>query len=78
MAHDALQNPNRSNVLSLLDNTNLTYRERDIIEKSELNGILIKELCSAYNLSFQGVMRIKTNGMNKIALHLIQSKSLCN
>ena len=73
IAHDALQLPNKKMVLSLLDNTNLTYRERDIIEQTELNGLLIKELCDKYNMSFQGIMKIKTSGMLKIANHLQNS-----
>ena len=73
IAHDALQLPNKKMVLSLLDNTNLTFRERDIIEQTELNGLLIKELCDKYNMSFQGIMKIKTSGMLKIANHLQNS-----
>ena len=33
----------------------------------------IKELCDKYNMSFQGIMKIKTSGMLKIANHLQNS-----
>ena len=78
IAHNALQSPNRKMAISILENTNLTYRERDIIEQTEINGLLIKEVCNKYNLSFQGIMKIKTSGMIKIANHILLSTQCIN
>ena len=44
LAHDALQNVDRSKVVHLIKAVNLTAQERCIIVKSEIEGIRIKDI----------------------------------
>lgn len=75
LAHDALQNVDRSKVVQLIKSVNLTAQERYIIVKSEIEGIRIKDIVEQLNLSPDSVMRIKTKGMRKIYNYINQLNS---
>lgn len=75
LAHDALQNVDRSKVVQLIKAVNLTTQERYIIVKSEIEGIRIKDIVEQLNLSPDSVMRIKTKGMRKIYNYINQLNS---
>lgn len=75
LAHDALQNVDRSKVVQLIKSVNLTAQERYIIVKSEIEGIRIKDIVEQLNLSPDSVMRIKTKGMRKIYNYINQLES---
>lgn len=75
LAHDALQNVDRSKVVQLIKSVNLTAQEKFIIVKSEIEGIRIKDIVEQLNLSPDSVMRIKTKGMRKIYNYINQLNS---
>lgn len=75
LAHDALQNVDRSKVVHLIKAVNLTAQEKFIIVKSEIEGIRIKDIVEQLNLSSDSVMRIKTKGMRKIYNYINQLNS---
>lgn len=75
LAHDALQNVDRSKVVHLIKSVNLTAQEKFIIVKSEIEGIRIKDIVEQLNLSPDSVMRIKTKGMRKIYNYINQLNS---
>lgn len=75
LAHDALQNVDRSKVVHLIKAVNLTTQEKFIIVKSEIEGIRIKDIVEQLNLSPDSVMRIKTKGMRKIYNYINQLNS---
>jgi DNA-directed RNA polymerase specialized sigma subunit len=75
LAHDALQNVDRSKVVHLIKAVNLTAQEKFIIVKSEIEGIRIKDIVEQLNLSPDSVMRIKTKGMRKIYNYINQLNS---
>lgn len=75
LAHDALQNVDRSKVVHLIKSVNLTTQEKFIIVKSEIEGIRIKDIVEQLNLSPDSVMRIKTKGMRKIYNYINQLNS---
>lgn len=71
IAHIALQDVRKNVVMDLIDSVNLTPQEKEIIIKSELEGIRIAELQDQFNLSVDSIMRIKTKGMQKIGAFIM-------
>lgn len=71
IAHIALQDVRKNVVMDLIDSVNLTPQEKEIITKSELEGIRIAELQDQFNLSVDSIMRIKTKGMQKIGAFIM-------
>lgn len=71
LAHTALQDVRKNVVMDLIDSVNLTPQEKEIIIKSELEGMRIAELQDQFNLSVDSIMRIKTKGMQKIGAFIM-------
>lgn len=71
IAHIALQDVRKNVVMDLIDSVNLTPQEKEIITKSELEGMRIAELQDQFNLSVDSIMRIKTKGMQKIGAFIM-------
>lgn len=64
--HDELQNVNRKYVTELINSVNLTPKERDIVIKTELEGVSTAELEDQYNLAFTTIIKTKKKAMLKI------------
>ena len=77
IAHEALQNPNRHEITSLLDNTNLSLKEREVIIRSEIDKQDLESICNSFAnwdkegiCSYPHIVRIKKTGMEKIGKFL--------
>lgn len=51
LAKVALADVDRAKVVALLDAVNLTRQERDIVQRTELEGERLYDMADAYNLS---------------------------
>ena len=72
LAKLALSNVDRQQVISLLDAVNLTRQERDIVQRTELEGERLSDMADAYNLSIDSVSLIKRQALRKIGIFLTQ------
>ena len=69
--HDELQNVNKKYVTELIDSVNLTPKEKDIVIKTELEGVSTAELEDQYNLAFTTIIKTKKKAMLKIFKFLL-------
>ena len=72
LAKLALSNVDRMQVIALLDAVNLTRQERDIVQRTELEGERLNDMADAYNLSLDSVSLIKRQALRKIGIYLTQ------
>lgn len=72
LAKIALADVDRSKVIALLNCVNLTTQERDIIERTELNGERLCDMAECYSLSIDAVSLIKRKALRKIGVYLAQ------
>jgi len=81
LAHKALKDHDRGFAEYLLTNVNLTLLEKEIIRKTEIDGLDIESTCmklESWNkkndISYQYCARIKNSGMNKIGIYLLNTQ----
>ena len=72
LAKLALSNVDRAQVLALLDAVNLTKQERDIVQRTELEGERLYDMADLYALSIDSVSLIKRQALRKIGIYLTQ------
>lgn len=72
LAKLALSNVDRQQVMALLDAVNLTKQERDIVQRTELEGERLYDMADAYNLSIDSVSLIKRQALRKIGIYITQ------
>ena len=72
LAKLALSNVDRQQVLDLLDAVNLTRQERDIVQRTELDGERLYDIADLYALSLDSVSLIKRNALRKIGIYITQ------
>ena len=72
LAKLALSNVDRMQVMALLDAVNLTRQERDIVQRTELEGERLSDMADAYSLSIDSVSLIKRQALRKIGIYLTQ------
>lgn len=73
LAKLALSDVDRVKVIALLDSVNLTIQERNIIERTELNGERLCDMADVYALSIDAVSLIKRRALRKIGVYLTQN-----
>ena len=72
LAKVALSDVDREKVLALLDAVNLTKQERDIVQRTELEGERLYDMADSYSLSIDSVSLIKRQALRKIGIYLTQ------
>lgn len=72
LAKVALSDVDRAKVLALLDGVNLTRQERDIVQRTELEGERLYDMADAYGLSIDSVSLIKRQALRKIGIFITQ------
>ena len=72
LAKVALSDVDRAKVLALLDGVNLTRQERDIVQRTELEGERLYDMADAYRLSIDSVSLIKRQALRKIGIFITQ------
>jgi hypothetical protein len=72
LAKVALSDVDRAKVLALLDGVNLTRQERDIVQRTELEGERLNDMADAYSLSIDSVSLIKRQALRKIGIFITQ------
>lgn len=72
LAKVALSDVDRQQVMVLLDAVNLTKAERDIVQRTELDGERLYDMADLYALSIDSVSLIKRQAMRKIGIYLTQ------
>lgn len=72
LAKVALSDVDRAKVLALLDGVNLTRQERDIVQRTELEGERLYDMADAYSLSIDSVSLIKRQALRKIGIFITQ------
>ena len=72
LAKLALSNVDRAQVIALLDAVNLTKQERDIVQRTELEGERLYDMADLYSLSLDSVSLIKRQALRKIGVYLTQ------
>lgn len=72
LAKVALSDVDRAKVIALLDAVNLTRQERDIVQRTELEGERLYDMAEAYSLSIDSVSLIKRQALRKIGIFLTQ------
>jgi len=72
LAKAALADVDKQKVLYLLECVNLTKQERDIVERTELNGERLADMADLYALSIDSVSLIKRHALQKIGVYLTQ------
>ena len=73
LANLALSDVDRVKVIALLDSVNLTIQERNIIERTELNGERLCDMADVYALSIDAVSLIKRRALRKIGVYITQN-----
>ena len=73
LAKAALADVDKQKVLYLLECVNLTKQERDIVERTELNGERLADMADLYALSIDSVSLIKRHALQKIGVYLTRS-----
>ena len=72
LAKVALSDVDRAKVLALLDGVNLTRQERDIVQRTEMEGERLNDMADAYSLSIDSVSLIKRQALRKIGIFITQ------
>ncbi len=72
LAKVALSDVDKNRVISLLNNVNLTKMERDIVQRTELDGERLCDMADLFSLSIDSVSLIKRNAMRKIGVYITQ------
>ena len=72
LAKVALSDVDRAKVLALLDGVNLTRQERDIVQRTELEGERLYDMAEVYALSVDAVSLIKSRALRKIGVYLTE------
>lgn len=72
LAKLALKNVDRQQVIALLDAVNLTKMERDIVQRTELEGERLYDMADVYSLSIDSVSLYKRQALRKIGIYLTQ------
>ena len=72
LAKVALADVDRAKVIALLDAVNLTRQERDIVQRTELEGDRLCDMADVYSLSIDSVSLIKRQALRKIGIYLTQ------
>lgn len=72
LAKLALRNVDRMQVIALLDAVNLTRQERDIVQRTELDGERLYDMAESYSLSLDSVSQIKRQALRKIGIYITQ------
>ena len=72
LAKAALADVDKQKVLYLLNCVNLTKQEREIVERTELNGERLADMADVYALSIDSVSLIKRHALQKIGVYLTQ------
>ena len=72
LAKVALADVDRAKVIALLDAVNLTRQERDIVQRTELDGERLCDMADVYSLSIDSVSLIKRQALRKIGIFLTQ------
>jgi len=77
IAHKALQSPCKASVQQLLDDVNLSLREKEVIIRSELGKQDLETICNSFVhwgkksiCSYPHIVRIKKAGMEKIGRYI--------
>ena len=73
LAKAALADVDRQKVLYLLECVNLTKQEREIVERTELNGERLADMADVFALSIDSVSLIKRHALQKIGVYLTRS-----
>ena len=83
-AYRALKTPDKQAVSDLLDLTNLSLREREVVKRSVIDGQRLETICNSFQhwgkksvCSYSHMVRIKGSGMKKIGLYLTGKHSPC-
>lgn len=72
LAKAALHNVDKNKVIALLDCVNLTRQERELIEKTELDGERLYDMADLFSLSVDSVSNIKRSALRKIGVYLTE------
>ena len=72
LAKAALHNVDKIKVIALLDCVNLTRQERDIVQRTELEGERLNDMAEVYALSVDAVSLIKSRALRKIGVYLTE------
>lgn len=72
LAKIALQDVDKNKVITLLDCINLTTQEREIVQRTELNGERLSDMADLFSLSVDAVSLIKRKALRKIGVYLTQ------
>lgn len=72
LAKVALADVDRAKVIALLDAVNLTRQERDIVQRTELDGERLCDMADLFSLSIDSVSNIKRSALRKIGFYLTQ------
>lgn len=72
LAKVALSDVDKNKVLALLDAVNLTRQERDIVQRTEMEGERLYDMADSYSLSIDAVSLIKRQALRKIGIYLTQ------
>ena len=72
LAKIALQDVDKNKVIALLDCINLTMQEREIVQRTELNGERLSDMADLFSLSVDAVSLIKRKALRKIGVYLMQ------
>ena len=72
LAKVALSDVDKNKVLALLDAVNLTKAERDIVQRTEMEGERLYDMADSYSLSIDAVSLIKRQALRKIGIYLTQ------
>ena len=72
LAKIALADVDKNRVTALLDCVNLTRQERDIVQRTELDGERLCDMADLFSLSVDSVSNIKRSALRKIGFYLTQ------
>lgn len=71
IAHEILCYPDKDLVLKILDNVNISPKQKDIIIKTELEKESLASLMDIYNSAYVTLVKQKESAMNKIADYVL-------
>ncbi|MBO6100845.1 MAG: hypothetical protein J6P07_05885 [Spirochaetaceae bacterium] len=72
LAKIALADVDRAKVVALIDCINLTNQEKEIVIKTELEGLRLYDMADNLSLSLDSISHIKQSAMRKIGVYLTQ------
>ena len=72
LAKIALADVDRKKVLELLECVNLTNQEKEVVLKTELEGLRLYDIADSFSLSLDSISHIKRSAMQKIGVYITQ------